>query len=101
MGLLGIFFSLVGFYSYHQELSNNYNVLLLNPILLVLLYFLLVKNQKWIINLAVLNMLLIGVYLIIMMNKAHLLIVLPLVMTNLVLLTKITFKNSKRIRVVF
>ena len=101
MGLLGIFFATVGFYSYHQELANNYNVLLLNPIQLVLLYFLLVKNQKWIRNLSILNMLLIVVYLIIMINKAHLLIVLPLVITNLVLLAKITFKNSKRIPNVF
>ncbi len=95
MGLLGIFFATVGFYSYHQELSNNYNVLLLNPILLVLIYFILVKNQKWIRNLAVFNMLLIVIYLIIIINKAHLLIVLPLVITNLVLLAKITLKNSK------
>lgn len=101
MGMLGIFFANVGFYSYHQELANNYNVLLLNPILLVLLYFLLVKNQKWIRNLSILNILLIVVYLIIMINKAHLLIVLPIVITNLVLLVKINFKNSKRIPNVF
>lgn len=100
MGLLGIFFSSVGFYSFHQELANNYNVLLFNPTLLVLLYFLVVKNKKWIINLAVFNMVLIGVYLIVMINKAHLLIVLPLMLTSLFILAKITFKNSKRIPVV-
>ena len=100
MGLLGIFFTSVGFYSFHQELANNYNVLLFNPTLLVLLYLLVVKNKKWIINLAVFNMVLIGVYLIVMINKAHLLIVLPLMLTSLFILAKITFKNSKRIPVV-
>jgi hypothetical protein len=100
MGLLGIFFSLVGFYSFHQELANNYNVLLFNPMLLVLVYFIFKNNKKWIINLAVFNMLFIVVYLILMINKVHLLIVLPLVIINLVQLAKITFKNSKRIPVV-
>ena len=100
MGLLGVFFATVGFYSYHQELANNYNVLLFNPTLLVLLYFMVVKNKKWIINLAVFNMVLIGVYLIVMIHKAHLLIVLPLMLTSLFILAKITFKNSKRIPVV-
>lgn len=100
MGILGVFFASVGFYSFHQELANNYNVLLFNPTLLVLIYFILKKNQKWIINLAVFNMVLIGVYLIVMINKAHLLIVLPLMLTSLFILAKITFKNSKRIPVV-
>ena len=100
MGLLGVFFATVGFYSYHQELANNYNVLLFNPTLLVLLYFMVVKNKKWIINLAIFNMVLIGVYLIFILNKAHLLIVLPLILTSLFILAKITFKNSKRIPVV-
>lgn len=101
MGLLGIFFATVGFYSFHQELANNYNVLLFNPALLVLLYFIFKKNKKWIINLAVFNVILLGVYLVIMINKAHLLIVLPLVLTSTFILLKIVYKNSKRIPVVF
>ena len=100
MGLLGVFFSSVGFYSFHQELANNYNVLLFNPTLLILLYFILVKNKKWSINLAVFNIILIGVYLLVMINKAHLLIVLPLMLTNTFIVAKIIFKNSKRIPVV-
>jgi hypothetical protein len=68
--------------------------------LLVLVYFIFKKNKKWITNLAVFNMLVIGVYLILMINKVHLLIILPLVITNLVQLAKITFKNSKPIPVV-
>lgn len=100
MGLLGIFFIVMGFYSFHQELANNYNVLLFNPALLVLLYFIVKKNKKWIVNLAVLNGIFLGVYLMVMINKAHCLIVLPLVFTNLIIVSKIAYKNSKRIPVV-
>jgi hypothetical protein len=101
MGLMGLFFGFMGFYSFHEELAYNYNILLFNPALLILSYLMLRKNRKWIINLSIINILFVGVYLIIMINKAHLLIVLPLVITNLVLLTKIAIKNGKRIPIVF
>ena len=100
MGTLGVFFGLVGFYSFHQELSYNYNILLFNPALLVLLYFQYTKNKKWIINLCLFNILLLLVYLVVMLNKIHLLIVLPLILTNMALLVKMVVQNSKRIPVV-
>jgi len=100
MGLLGLFFLFVGFYSFHQELANNYNILLFNPALLVLSYFMLTNNKKWIINLCLLNALSILVYLVVMLNKIHLLIVLPLMLTSLVLLIKTAIRNSKRIPVI-
>ena len=100
MGLLGIFFASVGFYSFHQELAYNYNLLVFNPILLVMLYFIVIKNKKWTVSLAVFNMVLVGVYLIMMINKAHLLIVLPLMLTSTFILARIIFKNSKRIPVI-
>ena len=100
MGLLGIFFASVGFYSFHQELAYNYNLLVFNPILLVMLYFIVIKNKKWTVSLAVFNMVLVGVYLIVLINKAHLLIVLPLMLTSTFILAKIIFKNSKRIPVI-
>ena len=100
MGMLGVFFGLVGFYSFHQELSYNYNILLFNPALLLLLYFQYTKNKQWIINLCLFNILLLLVYLVVMLNKIHLLIVLPLVLTNMALLIKMVVRNSKRIPVV-
>ncbi|MBF2708305.1 lipoprotein N-acyltransferase Lnb domain-containing protein [Flavobacterium soyangense] len=101
MGLLGIFFGFMGFYSFHEELAYNYNMMLFNPALLVLFYFILRKNRKWIINLCVFNVISMGVYLILMFNKAHLLIMLPLIITSLAVLIKIAVKNSKRIPIVF
>lgn len=100
MGLLGLFFGFMGFYSFHQELAYNYNILLFNPFLLVLLYFHYTKNKKWIINLSLVNILFLFIYLWFMLNKIHLLIVLPLILTSLVLLVKMIILNSKRIPVV-
>ncbi len=100
MGLLGLFFGFMGFYSFHLELANNYNILLFNPFLLVLLYFIYTKNKKWIINLSLLNLFFLLVYVVFMLNKVHLLIVLPLVLTNTFLLVKTAIQNSKRIPVV-
>jgi hypothetical protein len=100
MGLLGLFFGFMGFYSFHEELAYNYNILLFNPFLLVLLYFHYTKNKKWIVNLSLLNILFLFVYLGFMLNKIHLLIVLPLILTSLALLVKMIIRNSKRIPVV-
>lgn len=100
MGLLGLFFGFMGFYSDHLELANNYNILLFNPLLLVLLYFLYTQNKKWIINLSLLNIFFLVIYVTFMFNKIHLLIVLPLVLTSISLLTKKAFHYSKRIPVV-
>jgi hypothetical protein len=100
MGLLGLFFGFMGFYSFHEELAYNYNILLFNPLLLVLLYFYYTKKNKWIINLSLANLIFLFVYLLFMLNKIHLLIVLPLVLTSIVVLIKIIIRESKRIPVV-
>jgi hypothetical protein len=100
MGLLGLFFGFMRFYSFHQELAYNYNILLFNPLLLVLLYFHYTGNKKWIVNLSMLNILFLFLYVVFMLNKIHLLIVLPLVLTSMALLAKMIIHNSKRIPVV-
>jgi hypothetical protein len=100
MALLGVFFVFAGFYSFHEELAYNYNILLFNPTLLSLLYFYSTKNKKWLYNLALFNLLSLGIYLIILINKAHLLIVLPLVITSAVLLVRLAIQNTKRIPII-
>lgn len=99
-GLLGLFFGFMGFYSFHKELASNYNILLFNPLLLVLLYFYYAKNNKWIVNLSIANLLFLFIYVVFMLNKIHLVIVLPLVLTSTVLLVKVLVQESKRIPVV-
>jgi len=100
MGMLGLFFLFVGFYSSHHELAYNYNVLLFNPALLALLYFYYKDNKKWIYKLCLINLLSLAAYLIILLNKAHLLIVLPLIITSAVVLVKLALKNKKKIPII-
>ncbi|KIA85233.1 DUF4105 domain-containing protein [Flavobacterium sp. AED] len=100
MGLLGFFFVFVGFYSYHLELGYNYNILLFNPTLLGLLYLYATKNKKGIYNLAIFNIFSLLIYLVILIDKAHLLLVLPLVITSMIILVKLAIQNKKRIPII-
>ena len=100
MGVLGLFFVFVGFYSLHLELSNNYNALLFNPTLLGLLYFYGTKNKKGIYNLALFNLAALAVYFFLIINKAHLLVVLPLVITSGIILVRLAIQNKKRIPII-
>jgi hypothetical protein len=99
MGLLGLFFLAIGFYSSHQELGYNYNILLFNPAMLLLLYFYYVKNKKWTYALSLFNLVALFIYLLILINKAHLFIVLPLILANGIILVKLVIENKKRIGV--
>lgn len=100
MGFLGVFFGFMGFYSNHQELTNNYNILLFNPLFLFLFYFQVTKNRKWILKFCYLMLFSLFVYLILMLNKAHLLLVLPIVITSGIITIRMILKNKKRIPIV-
>ncbi|MFE3846716.1 DUF4105 domain-containing protein [Flavobacterium sp. LB3P45] len=100
MALLGLFFAFAGFYSFHKELAYNYNILLFNPSLLLLLYFYHSKNTKGLFNLALFNLVSLAIYMVILINKAHLWIVLPLVITSTVLLVRLAIQNTKRIPII-
>jgi hypothetical protein len=100
IALLGLLFVFLGFYSFHQELAYNYNVLLLNPILLVVLYFWSTKNSKWTYKLSVFSILLTILYFFVIITKAYLFIVTPLIITNLVVLTRLAIKHKKRIPII-
>lgn len=97
LGLLavtGLFFVFAGSYSLHRELEYNYNILLFNPALLVLLYFYAVKKEKGIYYTALFNLLSLAVYTVILINKAHFLIVLPMMITSTVILLKPILKSK-------
>nr|WP_322624041.1 DUF4105 domain-containing protein [uncultured Flavobacterium sp.] len=87
-GLLGIFFCLVGLYSFHAEISWNYNALLVNPLFLVLLYFSFAKKQQAIQKTALVLIGFVFAYGLYMLNKPHLFIVLPLMGLILVMLVR-------------
>ncbi len=85
---LGIVFVFLGIYSTHLELANNYNILLFNPSILVLLYFVKTNHTKWIKYTLVFNLIALGSYTLLLLNKAHLCIVAPLIITNGILLVR-------------
>jgi Domain of unknown function (DUF4105) len=93
LGSIGLFFSLVGFYSFHQEIWWNYNVLLFNPTLLFLVFFIKKSNMKWVSKLLFLNLGCIVVYIFWICNKVDFLIILPLILTSTIILLK--FKITK------
>jgi hypothetical protein len=94
-GLLGLFFSLVGFYSLHEEILWNYNILLFNPLLLLFAYFYLKKNTPKTILFGQICMALTMVYLAYIVNKVQVFIVLPIIALHLFWLIKIVIKYKK------
>lgn len=100
LSFIGIFFVAVGFYSLHQELAMNYNVLLFSPLLLVLIFLSVIKNKRWTYRFAVLHLLFLIVYTIFLINKAHFLIVLPMIITSGFVLVRVAIRNKKRIPII-
>ena len=94
-GLLGLFFSLVGFYSLHEEILWNYNILLFNPLLLLFAYFYWKKNTRKTILFGQMCMVFTMVYLAYIVNKVQVFIVLPIIALHLFWLIKIVLKERK------
>lgn len=95
-GILGVFLSLVGFYSLHEEVLKNYNILLFNPLLLIYIWFLTKKRRKYVITIGQLYLASILLYILISLNKVHLTTLLPIIITNFYLVAKnvIYFKKQ-------
>jgi hypothetical protein len=94
IGLLGIFFSLNGFYSLHEELAMNYNVLLFNPLLLIVAFFYLRSNMRGMYFSSIACIVLVAAYVIVVFNKAHFLVVLPMIVANLVILVRLALRSQ-------
>lgn len=95
IGLLGVFFSLVGFYSFHEEVLWNYNVLLFNPLLLVFVFTLYKRNEKTIITWGKINLICITAHLLLIINKVDLMLFLPFTIAHFVLISRIVLKCKK------
>jgi hypothetical protein len=86
LGLLGLLMIWAGFYSLHEELANNYNVLLFNPVLLLVLVFYWTKNYGGLKKTVQLCIVLDMVFFIVLLNKPHLVMFLPLLASVLLML---------------
>lgn len=94
LGLLGCFFIFAGFYSLHKELANNYNILLFNPILFLVVYFQMKNNRKWVLYTSIISFLCLLAHVFVLFDKSYLGIVLPVVITSSVGLVKLALKNK-------
>lgn len=96
LGLTGLFFTFVGLYSFHEEIAQNYNALLINPLLLLILIFIFAGNQKAAKITAWLCLACIAIYICLMLNKPHLFAVLPLIALIILLLLGILGVNYRK-----
>jgi len=100
ISLLGLLFVFLGFYSSHLELAYNYNILLFNPMIFLLFYFYFTKNKRWIYRTALSNILFLILYFFLMINKIHLLIIAPILITNFIVLVRLAIRNKERISII-
>ncbi|KAF2519754.1 DUF4105 domain-containing protein [Flavobacterium salilacus subsp. salilacus] len=96
-GLLGIFFLTVGFYSFHNEITQNYNTLLINPLFLLLAFFSIANKAKAIQITAYACMALLLIYIIYMLNKPHIFIMIPIILLNGIVLLHVILKAKKQL----
>lgn len=97
--LLGIFLCLVGFYSFHEEVLWNYNVLLFNPLLLLFVYSIYKQNSRTITIWGRVNLICIIAHLLLIINKVDLMLFLPFIIANFIIISRVilSFKKVKKI----
>lgn len=95
-GVLGLFFCFVGLYSFHEEISQNYNALLINPLFLLVLYYSFRGNENGVQKTSYVILGCIALYVLFMLNKPHLFIVLPLIALIVVMLTRKAIPLQKK-----
>jgi Domain of unknown function (DUF4105) len=97
LGLIGLLFSVIGCYTFHEELLWNYNILLFNPLLLILVFYMLKNNPKMIKKMSLICLIILGIYTIYMFTKVHFWIVLPIIICNGLILLRLILKKDKNI----
>jgi hypothetical protein len=93
-GLLGLFFSLVGLYSLHEELLWNYNILLFNPLFLIYAWYYWKENKSKTILMGKIILGCLALYLVYMLTKIHLGIVWPFIVLHSYWLLRTLFKKN-------
>ena len=94
-GLIGVLFCAIGLFSHHSELTQNYNALLINPIFFILGLLSFGSNRKLISLFIYLYFISLIVYVVFMLNKPHLMIILPLLILNIVTVLRVLRQPEK------
>lgn len=87
-GLLGILFCTVGYYSLHAEVTQNYSALLCNPFFLAVLFFIFTKKEKAVKATIYVCFAFIAAYTVMLLNKPHFIMMLPLIAATVVVLIR-------------
>ncbi|MFL9836502.1 DUF4105 domain-containing protein [Flavobacterium sp. ST-75] len=87
-GLMGLLFCFVSLYSSHNELLLNYNILLFNPLFLLIAITSPKKRKTLLKRLIHASFFLFAVYLILIITKVHIWLMLPLLLVNSVALIR-------------
>jgi len=93
-GLLGLFIIILATISYHKELEFNYNLLLFNPFLLLLVWFIFKNAHRYIVIMSSILLFFIVVYIIIMVNKVQFVMLLPIIIVQIAFLY-FTIKHTR------
>lgn len=98
-GLLGVLFCTVGVYSLHNEVTENYSIFLLNPLLLLLPFVMAARKAVAVRFIIYICFACIVVYLVIIYNKPHLVMMLPVLIVTLAMLVReITATRKYRLK---
>lgn len=98
ISILGIFLCLVGFYSFHEEVLCNYNVLLFNPLLLPLVYSIHKYNPKTIINWGRINIITLIAHILLIINNVDLILFLPFIIAHFILISRIILRCKRNLK---
>ncbi len=92
-GIFGIFLCGIGLYSEHSELLWNYNILLFSPLFLTLPFL----KPAGLHRMTNLSIALLCIYCIVMVNKPHLLLMLPFILAAFYMLLKISGRSPLKL----
>lgn len=100
LGLLGIFLSTVGFFSLHREILQNYNILLFNPFLIGVVFSFIKLKTSWFNRFFYFILLCFVTYLVFMVNKAHLFLMLPMLILVVLILLRLKNRLLKKVEII-
>ena len=96
-GMIGVFFSIAGWYSLHEELAWNYNALLLNPAFVVLAFAVLLGKRLLMGRIALFCAACMAIYLVVIAGKVYFWIAMPIFITQALILWRIWKKSRHEV----
>lgn len=91
LAIVGIFLFAVGFYSFHEEVWLNYNVIIFNPLYIFLIFCIINKNNTKLKKTVKILILFLIIYAIYIADKSFISLVYPIIIANSILLYR-TYK---------